>query len=565
MCGIWAFIRLINNINYNDKLLYEDFIKLQHRGPDFSSFQNFFNKIYIGFHRLAIMDPAFHANQPYIIEDNNRTIIFICNGEIYNFKELNTKHNLNIINNSDCMVIPKLYLKYCNENDDLLSIDNKNFYKLFNNDIKGEFAFILCVFDKLHNLKEILIGRDQIGIRPLYYHPPNENSENLIFSSEIKGMSNFNDTISEFEPGLLMNIKINDFQTFNSIETYNFKTVYNTKSTLNIISEYKDIEKYYLMKIKIAVINSIKRRLSADKPFAFLLSGGVDSSLVSAISAKLLNTKINTYCCGMHNDAPDLINAKIVADYIKSNHTNVYFSENEGLNILKDVIYTTETWDTTTIRASIGQYLISKYIGQNTDAKVVMIGEGPDEVCSSYLFNYYAPSSDELHNTAIEFVKNIHLFDCRRTDRCISRWGLESRVPLLDPEFIETYWSLPAEWRHPKYKGIEKWWLRKAFEDTNILPTDILWRKKEAFSDGISSKNNSWYLIISNYLSNLNEINDQKYINNNLTYETYFFKKFFIEFFGHKRLNIIPHYWQPKWINNNNEYIDPSARILDVY
>jgi asparagine synthetase B (glutamine-hydrolysing) len=193
------------------------------------------------------------------------------------------------------------------------------------------------------------------------------------------------------------------------------------------------------------------------------------------------------------NEGTDLLYARKVAEHIGSNHKEVFFTPEEGLAAIRDVIYTTETWDTTTIRASTGQYLVCKHIGTKTDARVVMVGEGPDEVCSSYLFNYYAPSGKALDDCAREYVEKIHMFDGRRADRCISRWGLEGRVALLDPEFISTYWKIPSESRHPKDKGIEKWWLRKAFDGTDILPECVLWRKKEAFSDGISSKEKSWF------------------------------------------------------------------------
>jgi asparagine synthase (glutamine-hydrolysing) len=555
MCGIWTYIKLLNKQKLNYSQLYNDFMNLQHRGPDLSNFQIFKDNICIGFHRLAIMDPAFHANQPYIIEDNERTIVFICNGEIYNFKELIKNYNLEIYNNSDCMTIPYLYIKLTND------CDISKFCELFSNKIKGEFAFILLEFDKLKNIKNVIVGRDQIGIRPLYYHYPDNNSSALIFSSEIKGTSSFLDPISEFSPGHIMNIKLDNFGCLNTIDTFDFRTIYNI-TPFSPISYNLEYENYYLEKIKNAVINSVKRRLTSDQPVAFLLSGGVDSSLIAAIAAKILNQPIDTYCCGMH-EGTDLLYARKVANHIGSNHHEVLFSPEEGLNTIKDVIYTTESWDTTTIRASVGQYLVCKYIGTKTNAKVVLVGEGPDEVCSSYLFNYHAPSGEELHNTAMEYVSKIHMFDGKRADRCISRWGLEGRIPLLDPEFIEAYWSLPSEWRHPNYKGIEKWWLRKAFENSGILPNDVLWRKKEAFSDGISSQNKSWFEIIQEFV-NLN-IDGFIQDNENPSIEAFYYKKIFISFFGEARLNIIPHYWQPKWINNSNSYLDPSARTLNVY
>ena len=556
MCGIWAYIELIKNSTDFQKL-FNNFMNIKNRGPDMSSFQTIKNVI-VGFHRLAIIDPKFHANQPYIIEDKERTIIFICNGEIYDFKDLAYKHDLNMTSNSDCLTIPLLYLKYTKfssyENTNI-----KNFTNLFISDIKGEFAFTLFEFDNLQNLKQVVIGRDQIGIRPLYWHKPKLESKGIIISSEIKGMLDFEDSVEEFEPGTIVNINFNEFGTIFKEESYYFQNIYD-------VVPLKLEDDILLMNVQQSVINSIKRRLCADKPIAFLLSGGVDSSLVAAISAKLLGQPIRTFCCGM-NEGTDLLYARKVAKHIGSNHTEVFFTPQEGLDAIRDVIWTTETWDTTTIRASVGQYLVCKYIGNNTDAKVVMVGEGPDEVCSSYLFNYYAPSGKELHDASVDYVKKIHMYDGRRADRCISRWGLEGRIALLDPEFIKTYWEIESKKRHPKYMNIEKWWLRQAFAESNILPNDVLWRKKEAFSDGISSKTKSWFEIIQDHIKTI--ITEEEFYTNPLgpTIEAHYYKKVFIEFFGEKRVNILPKYWQPKWdtLGKIEDYVDPSARTLNVY
>ena len=553
MCGIWAFINLIKNKNYNYNNLFIDFMKIKHRGPDLSNLSIINKDVMVGFHRLAIIDPSFNSNQPYILEDGLRTIVFLCNGEIYNYKSLIINHELDINTNSDCLVIPKLYLKYTEPESSSIDMFSKLFINNQNNSIKGEFAFILLEFDNLYNLKHIISCRDEIGIRPLYYNKPNNT---IMFSSEIKGMTTISDSVEEFPPGEILNIHIDNLMGINHIYKYNFRTVYNT-----IPSDLYNTESYYLDLIRNAVINSVKLRLLSDKPIAFLLSGGVDSSLVAAISSKLLKVPIKTFCCGM-NRGTDLMYAKLVASHIGSSHTEVIFSKELGLETISDVIYTTETWDTTTIRASVGQYLVCKHIGLNTDCKVVLVGEGPDEVCSSYLFNYYAPSDVELDNAAKDYVREIHKFDGRRADRCISRWGLEGRVPFLDPSFIEAYWSLPAQWRHPQYKGIEKWWLRKAFDGLDILPHDVLWRKKEAFSDGVSDKQESWYEIIQNHILTQSFTFDPTFAP---TLEAAYYKQIFINHFGENRINILDNYWQPRWINGGESYVDPSARKLNIY
>ena len=454
MCGIWSLINLKkrnNGLDYSDKYnifkQFEDFCNLKHRGPDNTYFETY-NNVTIGFHRLAIIDDTFSANQPFILEDEHRTVIFICNGEIYNFKELIEHRRLPSYIKNDCGVIPETYMSMLKEDV------AEDFNRFIKEDVKGEFSFILYEFDRLKNLKKVIVARDEIGVRPLYYTP--DSKDTLFFSSEIKGGLSQTHKITEFPPGNIFTYDIDELDNL-ICDKYDFSSVYNT------ISSVIPFEKKHLEEVQKSVLNSVKRRLNADKPFAFLLSGGVDSSLVAAISAKILGKPIRTFCCGM-NEGTDLKFARKVAEHIGSTHTEVFFTPEEGLAAIPDVIRTIESWDTTSVRASVGQYLVSKWIGQNTDCKVVMVGEGPDEVCSSYLFNWYCPNGTALDLSGKEYVKNIHYYDVKRADRCICRWGLEGRVPLLDPEFIKTYWSIPAAARMPTYKNMEKWWLREAFQ-----------------------------------------------------------------------------------------------------
>jgi asparagine synthase (glutamine-hydrolysing) len=553
MCGIWALIEKDNSDNDIAKYL-ADFWNLKHRGPENSYFQTF-SQTYVGFHRLPIMDNSFKSNQPYLINDGDRTIVFICNGEIYNYQELDKKFNLNV-GTSDCLVIPKLYIQ--NSVDDF--IDLFKYKREYDTNIKGEYAFVLFEFDNMKQLTKYIVGRDMIGVRPLYTV---KNSRTIdMYSSEIKGMTSYDGDVMEFQPGTIRIVSKNVFDytiTDHDINNYLYN-ISGHKCDIN----YFPID-YYLKEIRNSVTNSIRRRLHADRPIAFLLSGGVDSSLVASISAKILGKQIRTFCCGIKGST-DMKYAKMVADHIGSNHTEVYFTEEEGLDTINDVVRTTETWDTTTIRASVGQYLVCKYISEHTDCKVVMVGEGPDEVCSSYLFNYYAPDGKALDETAKEYVKNIHLYDGRRADRCIARWGLEGRIAFLDPEFISTYWRIDPDQRLPSTHNMEKYLLRKAFDGLNLLPNQVLWRKKEAFSDGVSSTERSWYTMIQDYISTKYTEEMDKLEGD--TKEARYFKNLFINHFGTKRLNIIPGYWQPKWDKDGKEisrYVDPSARTLDIY
>jgi len=564
MCGIWV---LLDQANYTLSELYKSFLKLQHRGPDYSSFQVYHaenTNAVVGFHRLAIVNSSAYGNQPFIVEDEERTIIFVCNGEIYNWTSLRDRYGLSC--NNDCMIIPLMYMQcYHNEID----------FEQFISEVKGEFAFVLLEY-RNNVLERVVAARDEIGIRPLY--TSSGFGADLFFTSEVKGAP---DTISvkEFPPGKLITYYTHD----GTEEVYDFSYVYHTRESF----EKDDV---HLLWVENAVTDAVNRRLNASKPFAYLLSGGVDSSLVAALGAKESTEPIKTFCCSIKpgtyqlgsgepfttDVGTDLLYAREVAAHIGSDHTEVFFTPQEGINAIGDVIRTVESWDTTTIRASVGQYMVCKWIREHSDCKVVMVGEGPDEVCSSYLFNWYAPNGSQLASSAYKYVEKIHYYDVKRADRCISRWGLEGRVPLLDPDFIHTYWEIPGELRMPKTKGIEKWWLRAAFEHTkgkngqSLLPESVLWRKKEAFSDGVSATK-SWYQMLQDFFED--KVSDEGLKQAALdfpycpptTKEAYVYRCMFESFFP-GRDDIIPGFWQPKWNADGvvTTYVDPSARTLGL-
>ena len=549
MCGIWALIQASKDI---DARWYSAFQQLSHRGPDYSSFEAYSN-VLVGFHRLAIIDDTFSSNQPFIVEDDMRTVILLCNGEIYNYRELIETFHLPPIKN-DCRVLLELYMK-------LVRTDQtEDFSSRLRYHVKGEYAFVILEFDRLKNLRQVVVGRDEIGVRPLYV---STDPNTLLFTSELKGAIGYDGEMVEFPPGVMRTYHFNELGLKGTEERLHSR-VYDTIPC----AASEDV---HINRVRMAVMNSVRRRLCADKPIAWLLSGGVDSSLVAALSAKILDKPIRTFCCGMR-DGTDLQYARMVAEHIGSHHTEVYFTEEEGLEAIYDVIRTVESWDTTTVRASVGQYIVSNHIGTSTDCKVVMVGEGPDEVCSSYLFNWYAPNGELLDKSAKEYVKNIHYYDVKRADRCIARWGLEGRVPLLDPEFIRAYWAIPGEQRMPTYKGMEKWWLREAFAGTNLLPDAVLWRKKEAFSDGISGEK-SWFQVIQAWVENKVTAEEMAAAATTFPYctpqtkEAYYYRKVFCDIFGSGRQTVIPGYWQPKWSAQGEVtgYIDPSARVLGVY
>jgi asparagine synthetase B (glutamine-hydrolysing) len=651
MCGIWAYL----NPKKTDKDTatayaadayaadaYADIMNLTHRGPDHHHIEHISPAgLTLGFHRLAIMNTSLQANQPFKQEDPlGNTVILLCNGEIYNYKEVAEELGLPTPVN-DCRLLLDLYL-LCKR------YSTYSFHCLLKEKVKGEFAFVLFELDTLKKVTKVIASRDPIGVRPLYvtalapsslrslepsslrslpsslrslepsslrYLAPSSlrSLPSLLFTSELKGALGYPQEIQEFPPGEWWEFEIDPLGSTGirlshrrvlTEDLYAPQEPEEPKEPPAIAgpkeppaiagpkeppapagpkeppstAEPKDADAL-LRAIRTATVASIKRRLAADRPLAFLLSGGVDSSLVAAVSARLLGKPIRTFCCTLsENGAPigrDVEYAREVAAWLGSDHTEVLFTKEEALAAIPDVIRTVESWDTTTVRASVGQYMVCRWIGQHTDCKVVLVGEGPDEVCSSYLFNWYAPSPDALDACAREYVKNIHLYDGRRADRCIARWGLEARVPFLDPEFIRAYWAVPAEERMPKTRGMEKWWLREAFRGTDVLPDRVRLRMKDAFSDSISGQV-SWTQMIQQWIHSEGLVTDEELLQAPTVFphqppqtkEAYYYRKIFCDVFGPDRQTILPAYWQPKWNAEGQEvkgYVDPSARTLDVY
>ena len=527
MCVIWAYISKTTKKNY-----YDYFNKIAHRGPDTSVYMNY-KEAAVGFHRLAIINKNIKAMQPFI--DNN--LILICNGEIYNYKEIAFKYNVECI--SDCMVLLQLY-KITGEIE---------FSRILKNEIVGEFAFVILNFDSENKkLQKIIAGRDTFGVRPLF-HAKNGDDE-YVFSSELKGIPSDFKEVFEFPCGSVV-----------SYDVYN--NTQNTYDITNDIYNTQPNEEYDLSLIKDTLIEAVKKRLMADDidDIGFYLSGGLDSSIICSIASKLVYPKrIKTFTVGFENST-DVPYAAKVAKFINSIHKEIIINENDALDAIDNVIYATDTYDITTIRASCGQYLLSKYIKENTNIKIIMNGDGSDEVLGGYIFNYYAPDAETFHESCIKYTKNIHMYDARRLDRTLACFGLEARVPYLDTKFVKNFWQIPKEMRMPTYNDCEKFLLRQAFNDNYYLPEDCLFRKKEALSDGISSKEKSWFSIINEKMNKI-EINDDDLIGPSK--EADYYKRKFIEYFGEDRLNIIPGYWQPDFISNN-VYIDPSARVLKIY
>ena len=561
MCGIWAILNGDSNNKY-----YDSFLKIENRGPDRSSYikMNEFIKMYFGFHRLAIMDRSTKGDQPFMIEDDNRTIICLCNGEIYNYLDIINSTKIELNSGSDCETIPRLYIKY-------------GFYNTIKM-LQGEFVIILIDFDHINNIVKFYTARDPLGIRPLFY---SENNKCIMFSSELKGINNITDptTIKRFPPNHILE------GFYNKNDSYKIKLNYYlykySDYTKQILSENITNNMNYIFElIRDQLETSVISMLQSDRPLGALLSGGLDSSLVVSIASYYLNRqnkKLKTFSIGMPNGTDEKY-AKMVAEYCNTDHTHVEFSQDDFCNAIEDVIKTIESYDITTVRASTGQYLISKWISQHTDIKVLLIGDGSDELTCGYMYFHKAPSPIDAHNENIRLLEEIHIYDVLRADRGIAGNGLEARVPFLDPNFVQLYLSIPPALRIPK-DGIEKWLLRKSFDvsDINIretfknkveyLPKEVLYRKKEAFSDGVSGLQKSWYQIIQEkvetlYTDDYLEKCKSKYkINIPHTKEALYYREIYEKYYPNTD-HLIPHYWLPKWCGNITE---PSARVLQVY
>ena len=538
MCGIFT---LLNETHHSSAFIQEQFQKGRGRGPEDSKFINnsICGKYILGFHRLAINGLNQESNQPIVIGN----ITLICNGEIYNYKDLYRIMGVNVIaqTNSDCEVIIHLYNKYGMEQT-LQMLD-------------GVFAFILLDVDINTDFSRLYVARDPYGVRPLYIME-NTETDLIGFASELKMLSDFGieNEIQHFRPGTFSEYRL-QYKALSTWHVHKANACYHHTSFCRVTE--KNSLKYIYAGIQYHFMNAVKKRcLVTDRPIACLLSGGLDSSLVTALANeyhKQVSTEpLETYSIGMAG-SEDLRYAKQVAEYLGTNHTEIILTEEEFLNAIPEVIYTIESYDTTTVRASIGNYLIGKFISENSDAKVILNGDGSDELCGGYLYMHKCPDAIEFDKECRRLLSDIHAFDVLRSDKCISSHGLEPRTPFLDRAWVQFYLSLDPTIRFHAGSGqCEKFLLRSAFSKTEfinsngypLLPDNILWRTKEAFSDGVGMQSRSLYQIIQ-----------ERYPDEKAQYK----KIFHSHFAGYE--NVVPYLWMPKYVNST----DASARTLDIY
>lgn len=521
MCSIIGFCG--SGVTFD--LFKECFDKTKSRGPDDSRIIDT-GKGLLGFHRLAIMGLTSEGMQPFKLGKSYA----LCNGEIYGFEKMKAdliKKGYSFVSDSDCEILLPLYKEYGTEMFSMLDAE-----------------YALIIYDG--ETEQYIAARDPIGIRPLYYG----YSENgtIVFASEAKNLVRLVKKIMPFPPGHYY--KDGQFICYCDI----------TK----VDAVCHDSLETVCKNIREKLVAGIDKRLIADAKVGFLLSGGLDSSLVCAVAARKSKEPIKTFAIGMSEDAIDLKYAKQVADYIGSDHTEVIITKEDVLSSLETVIALLGTYDITTIRASMGMYLVCKYIHENTDIRVLLTGEISDELFG-YKYTDFAPSAKEFQKEAEKRVRELHMYDVLRADRCISVNSLEARVPFGDLDFVHYVMSVDPEMKLNKY-GKGKYLLRHAFEG-DYLPHDILYREKAAFSDAVG---HSMVDDLKEYAESC--YTDEEFAEKKEEYshakpftkESLLYREIFEKYYEGQS-EMVTDFWMPnkEWEGCNVD--DPSARVLSNY
>ncbi|CAH9060992.1 Asparagine synthetase B [glutamine-hydrolyzing] [Pseudoalteromonas sp. CIP111854] len=549
MCSIFGVLELKSDPTVLRSQAIEMSKLLRHRGPDWSGVYSS-DKAILVHERLAIVGVSSGAQPLY---NPQKTHILAVNGEIYNHKELaeNLTTEFEFQTESDCEIILALYKQKGPE---------------FLDDLNGIFAF--CLYDEEQDA--YLIGRDHIGIIPLY--TGRDQFGNFYVASEMKALTPICTQIEEFPPGHYLYSKEGSIRPYYQRDWQDYTAVKDNPASAE--------------EIKDALEAAVKRQLMCDVPYGVLLSGGLDSSVISAITQKFAAKriedndtsdawwpKLHSFSIGLEG-SPDLAAAQKVADEIGTIHHPIHFTEQQGIDALKEVVYHLETYDVTTIRASTPMYLMSRQI-KAMGIKMVLSGEGADELFGGYLYFHKAPNAQEFHEELNRKVSKLHMFDCLRANKSMAAWGVEARVPFLDKEFVDIAMRTNPEQKMCKNGKIEKHILREAFN--GYLPNDVLWRQKEQFSDGVGY---SWIDSLKAHVDALvsdQDLENAQYrfpINTPDSKEAYFYRQIFTEHFpGDAAANCVPHgksvacstpqalAWDASFQNN----ADPSGRAANVH
>ena len=457
MCGIVCAFDLKQKVEELRPQVLEMSKKVRHRGPDWSGIYSHNNAI-LAHERLAIVDPA-SGKQPLFSED--KKLILAANGEIYNHRALRKQFEgkYNFQTESDCEVILALYKEK--------GVD-------FIDEMNGIFGFAIYDVEK----DEYFVARDHMGIIPLYMGW--DANGTFYVASELKALEGVCTKIELFPPGHYLLSRDGEMKRWYHRDWMDYEAV---KENLTSIDEIHD-----------ALEAAVHRQLMSDVPYGVLLSGGLDSSVTSAIAKKYAAKRVesddtqaawwpqlHSFSVGLEG-SPDLAAARLVADHIGTVHHEIKFTIQEGLDAIKDVIYNLETYDITTIRASTPMYLMARVI-KSMGIKMVLSGEGADELFGGYLYFHKAPNAKEFHEETVRKLNKLHMYDCLRANKSLAAWGIEGRVPFLDKEFMDVAMRINPDDKMINGERMEKWVVRKAFE--NYLPKSVVWRQKEQFSDGV--------------------------------------------------------------------------------
>ena len=522
MCSIFGYCGRVEDAAAFEK----GFERTKSRGPD-DSRKIPAGKGVLAFHRLSIMGLTPAGMQPF----ERDGFLAVCNGELYGFaseREKLEQKGYTFASDSDCEILLPMYFEY--GTDMFARLD-------------AEFACVL--YDG--RTDEFIAARDPIGIRPLYYGY--DKSGTILFASEAKNLTDLCGKILPFPPGHYY--KDGKFVCYRDIA----KTDEVCRDDLETACT----------KIREKLTRGVEKRLVADAKVGFLLSGGLDSSLVCAIAAKQSDKPIRTFAIGMSEDAIDLKYARQVADFIGAEHTEVYMTPQDVISSLEDVIRLLGTFDITTIRASMGMYLVCKAIHERTDIRVLLTGEISDELFG-YNYTDFAPSAAEFQKEAEKRVRELHMYDVLRADRCISVNSLEARVPFGDLDFVKYVMSLDPEMKMNKY-GKGKYLLRHAFEGQGLLPESILWREKAAFSDAVghSMVDDLKEYAESRYTDEEFEKERQRYSHARpFTKESLLYRQIFEKYYPGQS-EMIKDFWMPNKAWEGCDVNDPSARVLSNY
>jgi asparagine synthase (glutamine-hydrolysing) len=554
MCSILAYC----SSQADPQLVAEMLAKTITRGPDDTRITETGNG-FLGFNRLSIMGLTPEGMQPFMLGHN----AVVCNGELYGFRKMRDalkKRGYSFRSDSDCEILLPMYREF-----------GTDLFRL----LDAEFALVL--YDA--QTQRYIAARDPVGIRPLYYGQ--DESGVYVFSSEPKSLVGVCEKIMPFPPGHYAVIDAagpgdtaaerqgtsiragrrsqTRGSSVQSMELHEYRRIWKADGL-----HQEDLETITAM-IREKLLAGIEKRLDADAPVGFLLSGGLDSSLVCGAAAKLLDKPLQTFSIGMDIDAIDLKYARKVADYIGSDHHEVIMTRDDVIAALEPVIHALGTWDITTVRASIGMYLVCKWIHENTDIRVILTGEISDEIFG-YKYTDFAPDADAFQKESEKRIREIHMYDVLRADRCISVHSLEARVPFGDLDFLSYCMAIDPEKKMNTY-GIGKYLLRHAFEKDDLIPYEILMREKAAFSDAVghSMRRDLMDYAESLYTDQEYETKRQKYTHAMpFTKESLLYREIFEKYYP-GQAEMVADFWMPNKEWEGCDVNDPSASVLSNY